>query len=254
MTFQRAVFILAGETKYEFLKLIRLPGYAIPVIVFPLMFYVIFGLAVGGGRSAAASSYVIATMGAFGVIGASMFGLGVSVAGERGQGWLTVKRASPMPMASYFIAKILVAMLFSAIIVGCLFALGAVFGHVRFSAGAWLALAASLILGAIPFCAFGLAVGYVAGPNSAPPIVNILYLPMAFASGLWMPLQYLPKFIQHIAPFLPPFHLSELALGVAGMTPPGGAAEHLAALAAFTLVFFALATVGYRRDEGRTYG
>jgi ABC-2 type transport system permease protein len=253
MTLARALSILRAEVKYEFLKLVRLPGYAAPILAFPIMFYVLFGLSFGRGGSTVAA-YLIATMGAFGVIGASMFGLGVSVAGERGQGWLTVKRASPMPMWSYLVAKIIVAMVFSAIIVACLFTLGVVFGNVRMPASSWLALAASLIVGAIPFCALGLAVGYLAGPNSAQPIVNLLYLPMSFASGLWMPLDALPRFVQHTAPFLPPFHLARLALSVTGLGPIGESWSHLLALTAFTGAFLVLAAIGYRRDEGKTYG
>jgi len=254
MTLARVLGILATETKYEFLKLVRMPAYVIPTIVFPLMFYAIFGLAFGGrGAGSSVSTSLIATMGAFGVIGASMFGLGVSVAGERGQGWLTVKRASPMPMITYFGAKVLMAMVFSAIIVALLFLLGFAFGHVRLPAASWLVLAASLVLGAAPFCALGLAIGYLAGPNSAPPIVNMIYLPMAFASGLWMPLSFLPHVVQQIAPALPPYHLAQLALGTVGLAP-AAPATHVFTLLGFTAVFLVLATVGYRRDEGRTYG
>lgn len=255
MSVIRTARVLAFETKYEFIKLVRLPAYAIPVIAFPLMFYCIFGLAFGRGRAGgvAVAAYLIATMGAFGVIGASMFGLGVGVASERGQGWMTVKRASPMPMAAYFGAKVLMAMIFSAVLVVLLFAIGYLFGGVRFPVSGWLSLAAALVLGAAPFCALGLAVGYLAGPNSAPPMVNMIYLPMAFASGLWMPLNILPKFVQDIAPFLPPYHLAQLALSAAGMSPDP-AAKHVFALVGFTVLFLLLAGVGFLRDEGKTYG
>jgi ABC-2 type transport system permease protein len=247
--------VLRVETKYEFLKLVRLPAYAIPIVIFPLMFYSIFGLAFGG-RSAQAitvATYQIATMGAFGVIGAAMFGLGVSVAGERGQGWMTVKRASPMPMAAYFGAKMSVAAIFGAIIVALLFVLGTVVGHVRLEPMVAVKLAGVLIVGTLPFCALGLAIGYLAGPNSAQPIVNLVYLPMSFASGLWMPFEMLPKFVRDIAPWLPPFHLSRLALGVVGLDP-SSQASHVIALVVATVVFLALAAIGFRRDEGRTYG
>jgi ABC-2 type transport system permease protein len=251
----RFLRILATETKYEFLKLIRLPGYIIPTIVFPLMFYTIFGLAFGGrnAQSISVATYLIATMGAFGVIGAAMFGLGIGVAGERGQGWMTVKRASPMPMAAYFGAKVMMALIFGTIIVLLLFTLGFVFGNVRLPALGWIGLGTSLVLGAAPFCALGLAIGYLAGPNSAQPIVNLIYLPMAFGSGLWMPLEMLPKFVQHLAPALPPYHLARLALANVGLDP-SGASTHALFLSGFTVLFLGLAAVGYRRDEGRTYG
>lgn len=255
MTAGRALRMLARETKYEFLKLVRLPGFAIPIVVFPLMFYCIFGLAFGRQSigSSTMSAYLLATMGTFGVIGAGLFGLGVTVAGERGQGWLTVKRASPMPMATYFGAKVLMAMLFSVIIVLLLSLLGVTLGNVRLPAALWVKLGVVLVLGATPFCALGLAIGYLAGPNSASPIVNMVHLPMAAASGLWMPLEILPPFVRRIAPALPPFHLAQLALGTIRIAP-GPMATHVFALLGFAVVFLGMATIGYWRDEGKTYG
>jgi ABC-2 type transport system permease protein len=246
----------ALEAKYEFLKLLRLPGYAIPSITFPVMFYLLFGVAFGsrgvGGTSMA--TYLIATYGAFGVIGAALFGFGVGVAVERGQGWMTLKRATPMPPMAYFAAKLAMSTLFAAIIVFLLSVTGVMLGNVRLPAPAWIQLVATLILGAVPFCALGLALGYLAGPNSAPPIVNIIYLPMAFLSGLWIPIEVLPRAIQAIAPFLPAYHFGQLALAAVGAGRGAPLWTHAATLAGFTLIGLSLAVLGYRRDEDRSWG
>jgi ABC-2 type transport system permease protein len=244
------------EAKYEFLKLLRMPAYAIPSIAFPAMFYVLFGLVLGSRapRGLSMPTYLIATYGAFGVIGAALFGFGVGVAVERGQGWLTLKRATPMPPAAFLVAKLFMCVVFSAAIVLLLSVLGVVFGGVRLSNGAWTRLALTLIVGAIPFCALGLAFGYAAGPNSAPPLVNLIYLPMAFVSGLWIPVEVLPPIIGRIAPFLPAYHLGQLALQAVGYgvgTPPWA---HVTALLGFTCLGLGLALWGYRRDEDRMWG
>jgi ABC-2 type transport system permease protein len=238
------------ELKSEFLKMFRMPAYVIPTLAFPLMFYLFFGVAFGQKDAA---SYLIATYGAFGVIGASLFGFGVSVAIERGQGWLSLKRATPMPLSAWFGAKIGMALLFSAIIVTCLALLGIFAGGVHFAPSVWLLLFVALVAGALPFCAMGLMIGYSAGPNSAPAIVNIVYLPMSFLSGLWIPIEMMPKFLQRIAPALPPYHLGQLALIITGKAH-GSAAVHIAALIGFTALFLTAATIAYRRDEGKVYG
>ena len=106
-----------------------------------------------------------------------------------------------------------------------------------------------MIAGSIPFCALGLAIGCYAAPNAAPAVVNILFLPMSFCSGLWLPLQLLPKFLQRLAPFLPSTHLGQLALQQVGFGHPGSAAVHVAALVAFTVAFLLLALRGYSRDD-----
>jgi len=92
----------------------------------------------------------------------------------------------------------------------------------------------TLVIGALPFCALGLAIGYVAGPNSAPAIVNVIYLPMSFASGLWIPIEYLPKFLQKIAPMLPPYHFAQLALAMIGVGK-GSPLNRVIALISFTV-------------------
>ena len=123
----------------------------------------------------------------------------------------------------------------------------------HFAPAVWPLLFVTLVAGALPFCALGLMIGYFAGPNSAPAIVNVIYIPMSFASGLWIPIEFLPKFLQKIAPILPPYHFAQLALITIGAAK-GSATGHVLALVSFTLLFLALAAIGYRRDEGKVYG
>lgn len=244
------------EAKYELIKQIRIPAFMLPTIGFPIMFYVLFGLVMqyGPRGSNTAATYLLATYGAFGVIGIALFALGVGVAVERGQGWLAVKKASPMPLSAYFAAKYLTTLAIGLILMLLMCAIGALFGHVRMSAGHWIALITVETLGAVPFCAMGLAIGYLAGPNSAAAVVNILYLPMAFLSGLFIPAEMLPRFLQRFAVALPPYHLGRLALDAVGLEPASHALGHIAALIGFGVLFTIIALIAYRRDEGKTYG
>jgi len=248
--------IYSTEAGHEFLKLIRVPIFAITTLAFPLMFYVIFGLTFADESAGpvGVTTYMLATYGAFGVIGSGLFGFGVSVAMERGQGWMRLKRVSPMPPLAYFMAKVAMSATFAALIVLSLFALGATVGGVRMPVDQWISLAVVLVIGGLPFCAMGLAFGYLVGPNSAPAVLNLVFLPMAFASGLWIPLFQLPELVQSLAPFLPPYHFAQLALGTLGAANGGDPLLHAGALVAFTAAFLIVAGWGYRRDEGRTYG
>jgi ABC-2 type transport system permease protein len=245
------------EAKMEFLKSLRMKAYSLSTVLFPAMFYIFFGLSMGRQQSPDAvpmARYLLATYGAFGVMGASLFAFGVGIAVERGLGWLQVKRASPMPPAAYFLAKAVVGLSFGAIVVALLFGLGAAFGEVRMPMWQWLAMGGALIAGAIPFCALGLAIGSFAGPNSAPAVVNMIYLPMAFCGGLWIPFRFLPKGIQAIAPFLPSFHFSQIALRILGAPVEGSAGSHVEALLGFTLVFAGIAWLGQMREREKMYG
>jgi ABC-2 type transport system permease protein len=247
----------ALEAKYELLKQLRMPAYALPAIGFPLMFYLLFGVMFGGARAAGSTTvatYMLATYGAFGVIGAALFGFGVGVAVERGQGWMTLKRATPMPPLAYFFAKLVMATAFSAVIVMLLAIAGITLGGVRLDAAAWARLFGTLLLGAAPFSALGLAIGYFAGPNSSPAIVNLIYMPLAFASGLWIPIEMLPSALKSSAVFLPPYHLAQLALAAVGAGRGGAAWAHVLALIGFALIGIGIALIGYGREEDKTWG
>jgi ABC-2 type transport system permease protein len=249
--------IYIKEAKYEFLKYLRLPVYSASTLLFPVMFYILFGLIMGNhsaGLPVSITTYLIATYGTFGVMGASLFANGVGIASERGLGWTQVKRASPMPAFAYFAAKTAVSLLFSLIVVLLLLVLGVAFGGVRLAAQQAIELVATLAASAIPFCALGLAIGYFAGPNSAPAVVNLIYLPMSFASGLWIPVEFLPRFVQRIAGGLPAYHSAQLALNVLHAGSISSPLRHWEYLIGFTLLSLGVARIGFQRDEGKMYG
>jgi len=169
-------------------------------------------------------------------------------------GWLQVKRASPMPPFAYFAAKAILSMIFSAIVVAALLVLGISFGGVRMPLTQMAELIGTLVAGSLPFSAMGLALGYFVGPNSAPSAINLIYLPLSFCSGLWVPYMFLPKFMREIALALPPYHLAQLALGVVGAGRHESAAIHWEVLLAFTLICLGVARIGFQRDQGKLYG
>jgi ABC-2 type transport system permease protein len=249
--------IYLKEAKYEFLKNLRLRMYTVSVLSFPIMFYVLFGLVLNAKQSLAGTpvpAYMIATYGTFGVMGASLFGTAAGLASDRGLGWLQVKRASPMPPFAYFVAKVVTAMIFSATIVLVLFALGFAFGAVRMPVGEFARLVGTLVAGSLPFSAMGLALGYFTGPNSAPATINLIYLPMSFCAGLWVPIMFLPNVVQKIALAMPPYHLAQLALGIVGAGKHESNAGHWEMLAAFTLICLGVARIGFQRDQDKMYG
>ena len=189
-----------------------------------------------------------------GAIGVGLFGFGVYIATERGQGWLLLKRVSPMPPSMYFFAKTSMAILFSLIVVGLIFGIALLFGRIDLQLPRMLVLISVLVLSTIPFCALGLAIGYLTGPNSSHAVVNLVYLPLLFLGGVVVPYQLLPDFLQLVAESLPSFHAIQLAFQVLEHTSMSDSLGHVSVLVLYTVASLAIAVWRYYRDEGVTYG
>ncbi len=229
----------------SFLTLWRMPAYALPTILFPVGFYVFFGVILNPGLA----QWMLATFGTFGVMGTALFAFGVSVSTERSQGWWLLLRAAPTPFAAVLAGKLATVIAFSLMIVLSMAWIAALFAGVRLETGQWLALFAVLIMGAVPFSLVGLALGMWLSPNAAPAVINLIYLPLAILSGLWIPVSQLPGIMQSLAVWLPPYHVAGLALHVTG-TQAGPWVQHLSALLVFTMFSAVLAAVAWRRFKG----
>ncbi len=244
-----------GDIRFEFLKSLRTPAFSVPTLFFPIMFYVLFGILLGSMRgNGGLAQYVFATYGVFGAMGPGLFGFGVSLAIEREQGLLTLKQALPQPPGSYLFARAVMAMVFVAIISVLLLLLAVFVAKVPLTFVQALKILAVNVLGTLPFCAIGLAVGSWVSGQAAPAIVNLIFLPMAFLSGLWLPLNMLPQFIGDIAPVWPAFHLAQIALQTVDGPHAGTFGSHVAALAGVTVLFFWIAMRRMNRGGMRLLG
>jgi len=233
------------EMLAELLRYLRNPGFLLPTLLFPTVFYMMFGVLMGRQGGSDAARYLLASYGTFGVMAPGLFGFGVSLAMERDTGLLTLKRALPMPPLAYLVGKMAMAMCVAAVIMVLLMLL-AFAAHVVLTPVQMLRLFATAVLGVLPFCALGLLFGTLIRGQGAPGLINMVYLPMAFLSGLWFPLRQMPK-LQQLAPLWPAWHLDQLALAAVGMGR-GALLPHVLALAGYTAAFLWIAARRLRRN------
>ena len=248
MSSSRLLAAYLGEMRMEFVKSLRTPAFAVPTLLFPIMFYLLFGIFLGSMRgNAGQAAFTFATYGVFGTMGPGLFGFGVSLAIEREQGLLTLKQALPQPPGAYLLARAFMAMVFVAIISVLLTSLALFVGHVPLTFTQGISLFAINVFSVLPFCAMGMFLGSVVSGQASPAIVNIIFLPMAFLSGVILPLQMMPKVVGAIAPIWPAYHQAQMALFTVGAPSAGSFSGHVAVLAGMTLFFFLLAV---RRMHG----
>ncbi len=234
---RRLVRAYLTEARYETVRMLRAPGFALPFLGMPILLYLLFAVLIAGEAARAdqlTAKFFFTGFSVFGVVGPALFGFGMNVATERTQGLLQLKRALPMPMAAYLLAKVFMAVLFAAIIMASLIAAGLSLGHLTLTAGQIARVAVTGVLGSVPFCAMGLLIGAWATGRSAPAFVNLVYIPMLHLSGLFYPL---PKSLQAMAPAWPTYHLHQLALSAVGVDSYGEDLTHVAVLAGVAVLF-----------------
>jgi ABC-2 type transport system permease protein len=240
MPFRRVVRAYLVEAKYESLRMLRSPAFAIPFLGLPAALYLLFTVLLFGdgiAKDPQAALFSFLGFSVFGAMGPGMFGFGVTVAVEREQGLLKLKRALPMPPAASLLAKMLMSILFVAAVMVTLMA-AAPYGHAGLTVRQLASVAAVNIAGSVAFCAMGFLVGTLASAKAAPAFVNLMYLPMIYLSEILLPL---PKSLHWVAVLSPAFHLSQASRAAIGAQNDGLVAVHWAVLAGVTVVCTALA-------------
>lgn len=253
-SFARTARLYVREIRFEILRTLRNRTSVFSALGFPVLFYLLFGVVnkgetMGGGHINVAK-YLLGGYAVFGLVGAALFGIGFGLAMDRASGWRELKRASPMPPMADVVARCTVATLLSIVILQLLCILGITCAGVHLSVPEYLRMLLVTILGSIPFAGMGLLLATMLPVNAAAGILNMIYLPMSYCSGLWVPFALLPHWVQRLAPALPTYHLARLMQHATGYAPKGDSVGgHALALLGFTLLFVGCAAVAFGRSD-----
>lgn len=230
-----------------FVPLLRTPMFWAPVVLFPTMLYSFFGLP----PSLQAPQYanvLLASWSAFAVIGVSFFQFGISIAQTRESKWEDYARTLPIGAGPRLVGQAVSAFVFTAVALALMWSLATVAGATSLNAFQFAKLFAVLIVGgAAPFVMLGAALGYLMPPRGAVPIANLIYLPLSYCGGLWMPPALLPDWVARISPFTPTRHVGELAWASVMNEPLP--LHSISVMALYAGAGALVALVMWRRDE-----
>lgn len=229
------------EIRDEMMAILREPTALFFSVLMPVLFFTMFvGLFGGDGPTDAG---MIAPYGTFAVLSVVMMSPGIGLADARERGWLRVKRVSGTPLWMTLLAKVVAAIPYALGVLAAMTVAAVLVGSMTIDVGVLLGVFTILILGALPFALFSLAIGARAGTNASSAILNAVLMPMVIASGLWFPHEIMPDWVTSIGKVLPTFHLAELA-----MVPVEGGPwlSHLAVVGLTAIVGALVAALAYR--------
>jgi ABC-2 type transport system permease protein len=244
-----AISLARAHTRVQFLDLLRSPGYVVPTVVFPAMFYALFDLPFARLRAEVADSTALAFI-AFAIVGVTLYQFGVGIAQERGRPWERYLRTLPASATVRFAARIGAAVLFGLLTAAVVALVARALTPIDLTLAQWLRALLYAVAGGVPFVLIGISIGYWVSARASVPIATACNLLLAYGGGLWMPPRDLPSFVQTLSPYLPTRQFADLLWSVTG---DGNAGRALAGLAIYTAIFGIVAAAGYRRDEQKRY-
>ena len=215
----------------------------------PILFLLLLGSAYGDEEidGVRGSTYLVAGLLGYGVVGTAFASLAITLVIRRESGVLKRVRGTPLPTCVYLAAAIASMLVVIALESGAQIAVGTLALDAAAPAAPG-SLALVLLLGAVVFAALGLAIaGVVRSAEGSSAVVNAIYLPMVFVSGVFFSVSSMPRFLRALAEVTPLTYLLRLVRDayVAGESAAASPGDVLV-LAAWGIAGFVLAVRLFR--------
>lgn len=251
--------IVFVQARLAILVALRTPRTVIFTIAFPVILLVLFNsIFDAGGNEAAtlpsgvklsAEAYFTAGIIAYAAALSTFTTLAVSLTTQREKGQLKRYRGTPMPPWTFIAGQIIRAEAQALAMAAVLLAIGALAYGIPVPASTFPAFVLYLLLGTATLCSLGIALSsFTPTPDAASTIAPFSVVILSFISGVWIPVDQLPSWLEQVGKLFP---LSHLALGLQTTLAPGASGSgldlgNLAALAIWALVGIRLATRRFR--------
>ena len=244
--------IVLAQARMALLVALRTPRTVIFTIAFPVILLVLFNsmFNAGGSETAtlpsevklSAQAYFTAGIIAYAAALSTFTTLAVSLTTQREHGQLKRYRGTPMPPWTFIAAQIIRAEAQALSMAALLLALGAVAYGVPIPASTFPAFVLYLLLGTATLCSLGIALSaFTPTPDAASTIAPFSVVILSFVSGVWIPVEQLPSWLEAIGKVFPLYHLA-LGLQTALAPQASGSGLELGNVA----VLIAWALVGVR--------
>jgi ABC-2 type transport system permease protein len=175
---------------------------------FPVILLFIFGSVFSDDIAPGVSftQYFAAGMIASGIVLSSFQSLAIGIAIERDDGTLKRLKGTPMPPLAYFLGKIGLVLVTSAVQFGVLLVVSRLFFGLELpaTAGLWLRFAWLFLLGIAAGTTLGIAYSSLArSSRSAAAVVSPVVIVLQFISGIFFVYSALPSWMQHVGALFP---------------------------------------------------
>ena len=240
--------IALAHFKTQTLQHLRSPGYLLPTLAMPGLFYFLFE---GPDTEVGLVTFLMASYAMWAILGVAFFQFGSGIAEERTTPWERYLRTLPLSAGQRLAGRVLSATLFAAAAAAIVIVEAHLINPVSVAADRWLPWLGALLAGGVVVGLGGIALGYWVSARAATPLATLAWLLLAYLGGLWATPTELPTWVKEISPYLPTRVWGEATwAAIQGQT---ASLWDWLGLLAYAVGFAGLALWGYRQDEGAGY-
>jgi ABC-2 type transport system permease protein len=174
-------------TKAEIIRLRRNKRYLIFTIALPVVLYLALAKTATTEGGVPFKIYYLFEMASLGAFSGAFNNNTIRISQERKDGWIRQLRLTCLPANGYVVAKIIASVVTTAPQIAIMMLLGRFYGGIDLPVWKWVAIALAIWLGTLIFAALAVALGYWINPNSAQPVIMLIFLFFSIFGGLWFP-------------------------------------------------------------------
>lgn len=256
--------LVLTQARYAVISTSRNPRAVVFSLLFPVILLVMFNeifvksgdTVKVAGETVSGSAYFTAGMIAYSLSLLCFTQPLVALTAQRERGQLKRMRGTPVPSWTFITAQVLRSVLLAGLVGAVMLTMGVVFWNVDLSAGSLAGFAVMLLLGCGSLCALGVAMtAFTTTEDTASSIGPFTMVMLSFISGIFIPIDQLPSWLQEIGRIFPLYHVAQgLQLAVSGAG--GGLGLHAGDVASLAIWGVAGVVIASRRfkwePQGRT--
>lgn len=216
------------------------------IVAMPTIMYLFFSNIYGNqitDTGVKVAALLMVSMATYGGLGAAMHA-GAQIQAERSSGWFRQLMLTSLTPTEFMVAKIISALCLVVPAILVVFAAGMLRG-VSLPLSTWFEVLFLLLVALLPMVVMGLVLGLWLKQQAAAAATTLVMLALSMLGGLFIPLDAMPPFMQHVGKLLPSYWAGQIGLWpiTNGAFPWYG----VVVISIWTAVLLGMGALGYLR-------
>ena len=204
---------LGRQLNFDLLIFRRNPAATFFTVILPLIFLILFTSIFGNGtleNGAQVSTVYVPGILTLAIVSATAVNVAITMTTRRARGVLKRVRGTPIPPPVFILSQSLAGTVIAFVMTLIISLIRWLVYGVSLQFETFPSLVISLIVGAMSFAAIGLAMTTIMSSEAASPAVtNAVFLPLYFISGVFVPNDQVPSWVETVGNLFPVSHLNQ---------------------------------------------